>query len=290
MAKTNPKLRVVQQLVTPDQAMMWLDKNTHNRTVRQSVVEKYARDMKAGNWHLTHQGILFDWNDVLIDGQHRLWAIIESQSTIEMVVTYGADPTSQEFIDGGEMRQARDVLALRGEKVNPLMVGVGKLLAKQVLQRQNPTRQETVEIYDEYKEAIHFAAKAFPRMVRGVTIAPVLTPIARAFYSEPQPQLIRFATVLSEGMANGPEDKPAILLRNLLLERNPKRHELYGKTERALQAFIKNERISTLYASTEELFLLPIEQEREQARRSRVRSDAAKKAAVVKKKKKHATA
>ena len=41
-----------------------------------------ARDMKAGHWRLTHQGIAFDPAGVLIDGQHRLWAIVESDTTL----------------------------------------------------------------------------------------------------------------------------------------------------------------------------------------------------------------
>lgn len=282
MAKaTNPKLRVTQQFVTPEMAMDWLGANTHNRPVRQNVVEKYARDMKAGDWMLTHQGILFDWNSVLLDGQHRLWAIVESGCTIEMMVTYDADPATQEHIDGGEIRQVRDIMALRGEKVAPLVVGINNMLAKQVLRRDSVTRQEQLTNYEEYRDAIDTVFKLFPRMVRGVTVASVIVPMVRASFSEAHPKLTRFAQVLSDGMGNGSEDRPVILLRNYLVQTavKHKAKDIYGKTERALHAFLNNEQITNLFAADRELFPLPVEVEAERERRARTRSEAAKKAA-----------
>jgi len=44
--------------------------------------------MKAGRWKLTHVGIAFDINNVLQDGQHRLWAVVFSGRTVEMSVTF----------------------------------------------------------------------------------------------------------------------------------------------------------------------------------------------------------
>ena len=61
-------------LVTPEMAREWLTHNTHNRPVSRQYVEKYARDMRAGRWHYTNQGIGFDVNGVMTDGQHRLLA------------------------------------------------------------------------------------------------------------------------------------------------------------------------------------------------------------------------
>jgi hypothetical protein len=43
--------------------------------------------MRAGQWLLTHQGVAIDDAGELIDGVHRLLAIIESGATIKMMVT-----------------------------------------------------------------------------------------------------------------------------------------------------------------------------------------------------------
>ena len=46
--------------IGPDMAARWLDGNTHNRPVKQTLVDRFVRDMQAGRWQLTHQGIAFD--------------------------------------------------------------------------------------------------------------------------------------------------------------------------------------------------------------------------------------
>jgi hypothetical protein len=54
------KLSVSFETVTPELAYEWLKKNPHNRHMRQDVITSYARDIKTGNWHTTHQGIAFN--------------------------------------------------------------------------------------------------------------------------------------------------------------------------------------------------------------------------------------
>jgi hypothetical protein len=245
--------------VTPDLATRWLEGNVHNRPLRQSTVERYARDMADGKWRLTHQGIAFDDSEQLIDGQHRLWAVVESKSTIEFLVTRGLDMSAQEYIDGGEKRTTTDVLSLRGEKASPLTTGIAVMLAKQVNRTLNPTRAEQLDIWQRHRDAILFAVGTFTRNVRGIRTAPVLTPVARASYTYTRPDLIEFGSVLCDGVSSSKRHAPIIMLRNLLLERNPKRSDIYPKTSRALFAFLTDEPIKTLYASSEELFPLPEE-------------------------------
>jgi hypothetical protein len=46
--------------VTPALARKWLDKNDVNRRVRDGNLDRLIRDMQAGDYRLTHQGIAFD--------------------------------------------------------------------------------------------------------------------------------------------------------------------------------------------------------------------------------------
>ena len=106
-------------LVTPSMAREFLahvDEFQRNRPVRSRVVSQYARDMKNGDWKLTHQGIAFDEKGCLRDGQHRLLAIIESDTPVLMAVTFGLPSCSYEGIDVGVKRNTRDVFALSDEK------------------------------------------------------------------------------------------------------------------------------------------------------------------------------
>lgn len=95
--------------ITPDLALQYLDDNiAENRSIRQATVSKYARDMRHGRWRLTHQGIAFDENGKLIDGQHRLWAIVEANIPIDMLVTTGIPVGDVVVIDGGLSRNIKD--------------------------------------------------------------------------------------------------------------------------------------------------------------------------------------
>lgn len=253
--------------VTPDMATKWLEGNTHNRGVRDTVVERYARDMKAGRWMLTHEAIAFDHDGTLIDGQHRLWAVVTSKSATRFMVARDADLLTQAVIDGSLPRTMVDVMKLAYDRhdVNAIDISVAKALAAG--RTKGPlTRQEIVAAFDQHQEAIRFAVQSFPRKVRGVTIAPVFTVIARAWYTADRARLAEFAEVMSSGKLHTAADDAALLLRNWLLEKAPTKGGssrdavVYGKTERALASFLIGESIAILYAASSELFPLPIEE------------------------------
>ena len=100
--------------LTPELAEKWLGHNVGNRNLRRQKVQQYARDMREGNWHTSGQAIQFDWNGRLVDGQHRLEAVIESGVTIEVLVVKGLDPRAREVIDTGAKRTASDALKFAG--------------------------------------------------------------------------------------------------------------------------------------------------------------------------------
>ncbi len=75
-----------------------------------------AEAMRRGDWLVTHQGIAFDTNGVLVDGQHRLAAIIEADLPVEVTVFTDVEPDTFDVLDTGKRRNAADVLAIEGEK------------------------------------------------------------------------------------------------------------------------------------------------------------------------------
>jgi hypothetical protein len=105
-------------LVTPELAARWLEQNTHNRHIYKSVVDSYARDMKMGMWVVNNQGIGFDDDGMLLDGQHRLLAVIQSGTPTKILVIFGIDKDgehglpAQATIDRGKQRGIGDVLSL----------------------------------------------------------------------------------------------------------------------------------------------------------------------------------
>lgn len=104
------------ELIGPDEAAKLLGANTHNRHLRSTIVERLARAMAQGEWDLNGESIKVSTSGALIDGQHRLAAVVEAKATIPFVVVRGLNAPVQETVDIGERRSLSDVLSLRGEK------------------------------------------------------------------------------------------------------------------------------------------------------------------------------
>ena len=267
----NTKIKTAQIEVTPQQAIHWLEKNTHNRPLTQSAVDRYARDMATGRWTFNHQGIAIADDHTIIDGQHRLWAVIESKTTIPMMVTTGLHISVQDSIDGGLVRSARDVLVLReGAKVENLHLGIARILARQC-GAEIPTRGEVIDCYKLHQAKVDQSVQLFPHRARHIRTATVLTVFARSLYTQDASDVARFARILSDGLRSDDEDEPqrrddnALLLRKFLRGETTQRclrptvPEAYFKTERALRAYLDGDRLKTLYAANEEMFPLPSE-------------------------------
>jgi len=100
--------------VTPAIAEQYLSKNIKNRSISQSRVSGYANDMKEGRWLFNPNPVSFDVTGELIDGQHRLLAVIESGCEIDMLILYGAPEASKAIIDFNRPRSASDILKIEG--------------------------------------------------------------------------------------------------------------------------------------------------------------------------------
>lgn len=99
-------------LVTPEMAKDWLLKNEVNRKLRPGFVEFLASEIKRGCFQLTHQGIAFDEHNKLIDGQHRLYAIVQANQAVEMMITFDVPSYKFNILDTGIARTASDILKI----------------------------------------------------------------------------------------------------------------------------------------------------------------------------------
>lgn len=100
--------------VTPDKASGWLHFNTNNRILSKATVNAWAEEMRSGKWRFNGEPIQFDREGRLINGQHRLHAIVASGATIRCLVVYGLEPSAQMTIDIGRTRAAGQQLSLLG--------------------------------------------------------------------------------------------------------------------------------------------------------------------------------
>lgn len=155
------------ELVTPSIARRWLERNAeHNRNKKPSVIERYARDMKAGKWHATGETIQFDYNGVLIDGQQRLHAVIEASVPVSFLVAEGLDPDAMVVIDSGTPRTFADSLKITHAKHTP---AVGAVVRRVLTFSQKnymgkgavvqPTRTELMDFYKLFMDEFDTAAQ-----------------------------------------------------------------------------------------------------------------------------------
>lgn len=109
------KNRIETILLTPELATKLLEGNRLNRPLRDLHVKRIAAQIASGKWKFNGDTIkVADDGDVL-DGQHRLWAVIEANRAIETIVVYGIERDAFATID--TLRQTRtggDVIALAG--------------------------------------------------------------------------------------------------------------------------------------------------------------------------------
>lgn len=115
MAKVEAKVEARVEAVTPLVAQAWLGKNDKNRNLRERVVAAYARDMKNGAWRLTGEAVKFSETGRLLDGQHRLLAVVQAGVDVNMLVVRGLPDDTQTVMDSGARRTASDALRLRDE-------------------------------------------------------------------------------------------------------------------------------------------------------------------------------
>ena len=209
--------------ITPEMAAKWLEHNTRNRQLRDSVVRRYAADMKAGRWMVTGDAIAFDKNGTIANGQHRLWAVFESGATVRMLVVFGLDPEVVNVLDDHLKRSLGDVAKIRrpGASISTAHCAIAKsLLVTTIINTaverrvalERVTRQDELDSIDRHWDAIDFSVRDCfrSRKLRSITIAPIQTPIARAYYTQDHERLREFAQVLVTGVMKSDADKPAI--------------------------------------------------------------------------------
>lgn len=115
--------------ITPALASVMLDSNTHNRKLRDTQASSHAAAMAEGRWKTTHQGIAIDKTGTLLDGQHRLEAVVEAGVPVEMVVSFGWDPSAFDVLDTGSTRRVDDFLTIDGVDNAATRAGAARLIA-----------------------------------------------------------------------------------------------------------------------------------------------------------------
>lgn len=170
---------------TPKLAAEILEKcNTNNRNVKMTKVDQMKSDMINKRWIPNHQGIAFGLDGELKDGQHRLIAIIRSNTNQRLLTIIGVSDEVKQVIDQGVSRTTLDVAKFKG--VEKLQLNRRLVIAKAIesgigSHNISYSSQSAISHHDTYEELIDFVLQQFPRQIPGITAAPVMGTIARAY-------------------------------------------------------------------------------------------------------------
>lgn len=147
-------------IITPDIARQMLEKNANNRPLSKKTLERYTRLMKDGEWGITTDAIGFDVNGRLMNGQHRLNAVIESGTEQTFFVVDDLPCDSFGYTDEGRNRTASDVLFIgRGAKQCSVLaaiirshISLGKGYRMRSSDAFRPSNEQILVEYDKNKD------------------------------------------------------------------------------------------------------------------------------------------
>ncbi len=250
------------------------NRNMQNRSIERRRVQRYISDIVTGQWKVTGDTIKFNRQGSLIDGQHRLQAVMESGKDANFTVAFGVDDDAVIAIDEGKPRTNLDVARIIGmEGVSKYAMSIAAYTLEHAGVKHKRTRSDIIEFFQRHEEAINFVADRFSS--QAVIKAPIGVVLFRAFYHFRYDQkrldrLARFMELLqlkSSDLINQniPDtDNAPLTLREFVLRSAGKntgsfRRELYEKTESALWSFMNNQPIGKLYGFSRERFPLPEE-------------------------------
>lgn len=145
------------EIVTPHMAKEWLERAEPNRHFNQSYAAMFADDMRNGRWENNGQPIILDTAGRLLDGQHRLSAVLASGMSIAMLIVRGVATQSIRTIDTGRPRSVGNILQINGFKYSIEMASVSRLVHNYVAGtnlRYNPSKQVIIAIAERHENKL----------------------------------------------------------------------------------------------------------------------------------------
>ena len=134
-AKPRDKVKLVSSMdglhledITPERAADLLSQKASNRSLSETMVARYASDIAMGRWKVTGDTVKIDKKGKLIDGQHRLAAVIAAGIPIKTYVVYGIESAAMDVMDSGKKRTPGDMLHILGYKSTHRLAAIARWL------------------------------------------------------------------------------------------------------------------------------------------------------------------
>lgn len=265
-------ISITQELVTPERASTLLLKNDRNRRISKPLVTQYAQLMERGEWMFNGDPIRLNCDGTLLDGQHRLSAIVQSGQPQRCVVIQGVQTEAFKTIDTGRKRGTGDMLSIRGFKgaVHGLAAGGRALLiyesgvywsSKGQRIDWSPTSSQIIDYLDSHPDAVAAFSKAestYKYAVKLMGYGPATLGLTLGNRADPAKVELFF-----DGVENGltdNENDPRHLLRETLARlrigsyRQMRYEEVAAFLIKSMNAFFQNKPIKILRHRKTDIF------------------------------------
>lgn len=231
-------MQVKEMQITPELAAQWLGKNTSNRRLNKNVVNFYARQIAENRWILNGETIKFN-GESLVDGQHRLHAIVQAGRPIRSAVVFGLPDKAFRTVDAGRTRTYADDLFLTGFADSVILAATVRLIRDislgyyygQGKRANTPSRTELQEYlvdHPEIIESVNRTKKVYPVLTQSTAAA------LHFLFSQKDATL---AEVFMEQLKTGEnlaKGDPAFMLRERMVRDRLSKYRLKRKETLAL--------------------------------------------------------
>ena len=244
-------MRIVQQMVNPERAHQLLATQIHNRRLNKKRVAELAYAISHDMWTESPDAVCIDKYGRLINGQHRLNAIIQANKPVLLTIAY--DVPTDAVIDRGLERSVGDSEYMRG--LIPIELSSGQIQAviTRYLSIASPSEGDRcpedirVKFSNENRDNILAAVTiskcgASRNIARRLCVkASVQAAILAALISGVSyTALTRFAEIVNTGMIDGASESAAIIFRNWLLNNSDNNRSQSIATMKMAQTAIKD--------------------------------------------------
>ena len=150
-------VKIKTQLITPSIAKSLLERNVSNRRINEGRLLAYTKDMINGKWKEgTAEPIKISKTGIILDGQHRLLAIVKSNCSILCHVAENLEDAVFDVLDTGKSRNASDCFNVAGVKMSntlPSIIAHYNLLQEgKKVGQQRSGKATNAELLDQYYE------------------------------------------------------------------------------------------------------------------------------------------
>ncbi|NDF13206.1 MAG: hypothetical protein EB060_10400 [Proteobacteria bacterium] len=258
-----PILKTDLVFVTPEMARKWLEKNVNNRNIRRHYVAKLRNDLRNNRFMTTHEGIAFNCNGELKDGQHRLTAIAEEGIGAWLMVTSGLPNDAVPVINRGSIRTITDNGNMSGFSMSKQMVAMAYIAMEApagIAHSKSTSEYDVIDFIKRNQEAF----EAIPHVTKkNIGRAANMAAFLRAYPHCPLTAWNRCLQLFLNGIDDDfhpVKERAIVVFRDYCLTNKANGYsasiDMYRRCQRAIKAFMNAEELKIVKPCEQDLFPL----------------------------------